>query len=227
MTNAFESIHEIAHAHGAWSNSFFDRAKRGLTQAQLHLVCPDYWRFTEAFPGILSQLIARVEGGTQFHLVSILFSELGSGVEANAHGNLFRRLCRDIGLRDEEISSAPCRPETKELIEGLRHLYKNAVLPESLGAQYALEYQAQNMLASFKRAFALLDENSQNHVAGMSFFDVHDTEEPGHIAAMKFALIRCMREDADRPKVIGGARQCLNLFAKFWRGLDASISEAV
>jgi pyrroloquinoline quinone (PQQ) biosynthesis protein C len=222
----FDGLNAAICAHPAWDNAFFRRAN-DVSLAQLRKVVPEYLYFTSRFPAILGQLVARVDGGAQFYLVSILYSELGSGKESEAHANLFRRLCRDIGVAQDKLNGAPRLQGTKDLTEGLYALYRDEPLAQSLGAQYALEFQADHMLKSFRRAFAVVDTGGSGRAPeGMFFFKLHETEEPDHIASMTQIIARYIQDDRDLASVLLGARQCLDLFAEFWSQLLVDIQDA-
>lgn len=220
----FEGLNATICAHPAWDNDFF-RNSRQLSLEQLRRVVPEYWYFTSQFPKILGQLVARVEGGAQFHLVSILYSELGSSRESESHANLFRRLCRDIGVEQDKLDAAPRLEGTRALTGGLYELYGNAPLAHSLGAQYALEFQADNMLRSFRQAFSAVDSAGPGRPSeGMFFFKIHEKQEPEHIESMTRIMARYIKKDEDIAGVLSGARQCLDLFARFWSDLSAEIA---
>lgn len=219
--NVLSGLDAMIQGHPAWNNPFFDRMKNGLSIGQLRKLCPEYLCFTQGFPGILSALVARADPRVQFYLVGILYSEMGSGVESNAHGNMFRRLCRDVGLREKDMPTSPRLESTRKLIDGLRFLYGESALLNGIGAQYALEFQADNMLRSLRYAFSYLDSGDKsNRSQGMEFFEVHLVEEPGHISSMRHAVIRNQADDSDFVEIFEGAKSCLDLFSQFWRGLD-------
>lgn len=217
--NPFSDLDDMISAHRAWSNDFFKQAEKGLPLEALRKVCPEYHLLTAEFPEILAQLVARTSGGTQFHLVSILYSELGGRDESHAHSKLFRRLCEEIGISGASLDDRDNLRVAPKTIAGLRSIYRDAPLTESLGAQYALEYQADNMLQSFRRAFALFDWKKSQESGGMLFFKVHRSDEPRHASAMQQALVRYISTEADLHVAAKGARDCLELFADFWEGL--------
>lgn len=221
---SFSRLDNLISSHEAWSNKFFDRVQHGITLDSLRIVCPEYFQFTAAFPGILSNLVSRTEGGVQFHLVSILYSELGSGTESHAHSRLFRILCEELGAPvSTNGGGRPALPSTVKLIEGMRHIYGKNPIIESLGAQYALEFQADNMLRSFRRAFSILERPRAKAPEGMLFFTVHECDEPQHSDAMQKALLRCIENEAQLSNAARGAENCLDLLAGFWGGLYARL----
>jgi pyrroloquinoline quinone (PQQ) biosynthesis protein C len=220
--NEFADLDAMILEHPAWKNQFFETAEK-IGVERLRRIVPEYYFVTDNFPAVLAQLIARVDNGTRFYLAGILYSELGSGIESEGHGNLFRRLCRDIGVADADLARAPLLPETRNLITGLAALYRDSPILASMGGQYALEFQADNMLRSFRRAFHML-ENASGAAEGMKFFVVHDKEEPEHIQAMRQALVRYARGDGDMQVILTGARRCLDLFGDFWSGMSGAVA---
>jgi len=220
--NEFANLDAMIQGHSAWKNQFFDMAEK-IGMERLRRIVPEYYFVTDNFPGVLAQLIARVDHGTRFYLTGILYSELGSGIESEGHGNLFRHLCRDIGVADADLSRAPLLPETHNLINGLTTLYRDSPILASMGGQYALEFQADNMLRSFRKAFRML-ENASGASEGMKFFVVHDKEEPEHIQAMRQALVRYARGNGEMQVILTGARRCLDLFGDFWSGMSRAVA---
>jgi pyrroloquinoline quinone (PQQ) biosynthesis protein C len=221
--NDFVDLDAKILAHTAWDNAFFRNAHT-IRLDQLRRVAPEYFFVTDSFPAVLAQLIARVDSGTRFYLASILYSELGSGIESEGHGNLFRRLCGDIGVAEEDLACAPRLQETHSLVTGLTELYRDSPIQSSIGGQYALEFQADNMLRSFRRAFSML-ENASGLAEGMKFFVVHDTVEPEHVQAMRQALVRYVRGGEDMRLILEGAQRCLDLFGEFWSGMSRAIGD--
>lgn len=221
---SFEKLDAMIRAHDAWKNRFFEACDDGLPLEMLRKVCPEYLYLTAAFPGILAHLVSRTCGGAQFHLVSILYSELGSGVEYHAHSRLFRILCEEVGAPDLSSHEVPRLRSTRTTVDGLRGVYRDSPLLESMGAQYALECQADNMLRKFRRAFVLFDRSKAGESEGMTFFKVHETDEPQHTEAMQKALLRCMKSEGQLTEIQKCVQDCLDLLAGFWNGLYKEIS---
>lgn len=217
--DSLANLDSMISAHDAWSNKFFDIAEQGLPMEVLRRICPEYLSLTVAFPGILANLVSRTHGGVQFHLVSILYSELGAGTESRTHSQLFRTLCQELGVSNRVDDESPRLASTKTTINGLRKIYQESPLVESMGAQYALEFQADNMLRSFRRAFAIFDRPKARESDGMLFFKVHEMDEPQHTDAMQKALLRCIASEGELNDAKLGALGCLDLLAGFWAGL--------
>lgn len=211
----FDDVDELIRSHEAWSNGFFAYAATGpkWTSSDLAAFGWEYFWFTKAFPGILTQLAARVDDDyLRGFLIEIIYSELGKENRQRMHSELYRRLLSDTPQPPDQ---GPRLPTTIQLIDGLNELYTSAPLPVALGAQYALERQAENMLQRFHVGF----ERAGATDFQREFFAVHEVDEPDHITAMQGALSRFLNEHQERPAVLAGVRRCLDLFAGFWEGL--------
>ncbi|MGF6637043.1 iron-containing redox enzyme family protein [Paraburkholderia sp. MM6662-R1] len=220
-----DHLNSIINAHDACTNRFFEYIEGGLQLEDLRKICPEYLSFTSAFPGILAGLVSSTRGGVQFYLVSILYSELGSGVESKAHSRLFRTLCEEVGISDVTDDVNIRLPSTKALVHGLHQIYHdgNQVI-QGLGAQYALEFQADHMLKEFRKAFAWFDWPGSKGSEGLIFFEVHRSDEPDHSDAMRMALMRYIKEEDQLKEAEKGARKCLDLLAGFWEGLYETVN---
>jgi pyrroloquinoline quinone (PQQ) biosynthesis protein C len=123
---------------------------------------------------------------------------------------------KSASVSEHELNKPPFYPETQQLVGKLTRIYENEELSYSLGAQFALETQADNMLIQLGEGFSIFG-NSRNIALDKTFFQVHRTEEPNHFAAMRECIE--VYEGVDALNVAKGARSCLDLFAEFWRRL--------
>jgi len=185
----------------------------------------EYLAFTSRFPDILSRLVGRVDGALMFWLVQILYSELGSGDETRSHDRLFRQLCFDIGLREEDIIDHVVLESTAQLNRELLKLYDSGALWAAIGAQFALEIQADNMLRELRTAFEVVDYPGHSIRGGIPFFEVHECEEPEHIVAMKCLVAKGLQNGMQRKCMEEGVMRCTQLFGAFWNGVGRKLEQ--
>ncbi|MDO9708035.1 iron-containing redox enzyme family protein [Paracraurococcus lichenis] len=223
------AINEKIARSRAWSNPVFERSRRGPWSCEdARVIGFEYLAFTAAFPKMLSALCARVDDdGMRALLVEILHSELGSGNPENAHARLFVRLlasCLDAQEVTRALAERPQGrlPSTRDFLRGLQALYAEAPLSRALGAQYALEFQADNMLESLSRGFHAMRLDERN----LEFFRVHEVEEKDHIRLMQIALQRLLHNGEDKEELMQGAQACTGLFSAFWHGIGEALARA-
>lgn len=219
----FKSLRLIIESSPAWKNDTFSRMENGLELQSLRRLSLEYLHFTESFPDILSRLICRVDGELMFWLVQILHSELGNGVEADSHDRLFRRLCLDIGVSKSDLIQGPKLDSTKKFVHSLRELYGKGPLWQAIGAQFALEYQADNMLRKLRDAYQILESDTKAESEGIHFFKVHEDEEPEHVAAMEKLIAKGLGSESQKADIEQGTMACVDEFGRFWSGVGNTI----
>ena len=118
------------------------------------------------------------------------------------------------------IQDKPQYKETRELVDELARIYAREDLPYALGAQFALETQADNMLIQLGTGFSVFERWNQLRLK-KNFFEVHREEEPEHFAAMR----KCIEfyEFQDEKMVRDGSMRCLELLANFWIRLEREL----
>jgi pyrroloquinoline quinone (PQQ) biosynthesis protein C len=150
-------------------------------------------------------------------LVRILYEELGSGDFEKAHFQLFRSVLEKVEAGDIKEERRQRKRETLALVDGLAEIYRDRELFVALGAQYALEFQAENMLNQLHEGFSKVIRDGE-----LEFFQVHWTQEVGHIQAMRECLTgAALRED--EPAVLEGTNACLELFGNFWAAFESEL----
>lgn len=220
MFRDFTSVTQCIRDSNAWNNAAFVKFESGLDLENLRFISREYLFFTEAFPDILGKLIGRVDGGMKFWLVQIIYSELGTGKEAESHSRLFQRLCGDVGLVKHQLVGGPALASTRKFLKDLASLYEHGDIWRAIGCQYALEFQADNMLRQLRKAYRILDQHNSSRSDGMYFFDIHEKEEPGHIAAMENVIAKGLKTFEDYTLMESGVDDCIRLFAMFWNGVS-------
>jgi pyrroloquinoline quinone (PQQ) biosynthesis protein C len=152
-------------------------------------------------------------------LVDILHSELGGGNSAGAHARLFANLLTSAGVPCDVLHAGATLTTTKHFLASLKHLYVRSHLLASIGAQYALEFQADHMLRMLGRGF------DQMHLPyeSLEFFRIHEDDEQDHIQCMTIVVNRLLDSNADRSRLHAGARECVRLFSEFWCGIAVEL----
>lgn len=221
MTSAFiEKFDFLIVNSRAYRNSLFsdfDPSQLGVTN--FNVICANYRTFTNAFPDILANLVKRVsDNQLRALLVEILHSELGQGEHRRAHSVLFLDFWKSSPhFRD----SAPLR-SSEMFVESLRQLFSEEPVLVGLGAQYALEHQAQNMLHQLKRLLLLSSAMNEREL-DTRFFEIHEIEEPDHIDLMTIILNRLV-DERNEPMLLLGAERCCALFGAYWDSIADSFS---
>lgn len=215
----FKEVEERIKSHPAVNNDFFQRAKsQPWTQKELCSFASEYYAWVRLFPRMLATLIGQT---TDYELLaylsSILSSELGYGRPDYAHYHLLEDALKRVGVKRECLSSGPKEQFTKKFLAELSGLYesKGSEYQIALGAQYALEVQADKMLRQLGDGFRdLLSCN----VGDIAYFQVHLNDEPEHARAMRHAVESILLKGEEPQKIHDGISRCLNLIADFWSG---------
>jgi pyrroloquinoline quinone (PQQ) biosynthesis protein C len=218
----FLRIDETIRRSKAWDNPLFQEFRspqlRWPGWPIARVVGPEYFYVTRTFPKILSILVARVDSEQlRAYLVRILYEELGSGDLKNAHFQLFRSVLEKAGADHIEGKRRQRKRETLALVDGLTKIYRDRELSVALGAQYALEFQAENMLSQLYEGFSKVIRDRR-----LEFFEVHWTQEVGHIQTMRECLTEAAL-DEDEAAILEGATECVELFGNFWAAFEPEL----
>jgi pyrroloquinoline quinone (PQQ) biosynthesis protein C len=209
----------------ATNNKFFQLSTSGWSTADVAMFGPQYLYVTREFPSILSKLAGRVPDHRMLALLAdVLSSELGRTREPT-HAKLFEDLLRAAGLKlfMEEMQA---KEYTKEFLTRMTEVYVDNLLPVSLGAQFALEAQAKNMLVGLRAGFLSMGLSKK----AMDFFAIHldadnssDSEEDIHIQLMEELisdfLVEARSVDGLPQAIEGielGVNECLAMWEGFW-----------
>jgi pyrroloquinoline-quinone synthase len=210
-------LDQIIECEPAFSRGFLHESPP-WSLAQVKIVAPDYFAFVRHFPRCLARLIGNVDDEpSRIYLTSILHEELGEGNPERVHHRLFSNLLTNLGLSLEDIDSQTNR-ETERHRNELERLYGHNDILVALGAQYALEKQAQRMLGGVRRGF------SHVLVREEEYFTVHERQEPEHHQRMMECLNSHIGSRKDLDRVIAGARQLMDSLNGFWQGIEKNLS---
>lgn len=202
--------------HPAFHPQFLrDATESPWTAATAAVIIPEYKAFIRCFPGCLARLVGLVEDDeSRAFLGSILHEELGAGEHDRMHHRLFEHAVRASALLPGDVvSRKEIFPATLNLVAEMRHLYGHNDILVALGAQYALEKQALDMIRGVADGFShVLDRNAE-------YFELHLRQEPEHHEKMKQCLLRYLLGKDDVNRAISGAVALLEALSAYWSSL--------
>jgi len=232
MTGTLEQLLQKITNHPALENAFYrEWMARGMSIEELEVFARNYGAWVKSFPDALAILIVTTSNlDAKGEYVKTLYSEMGYGHPNKAHSVLldgfFKELARKMGQesrldRERLEMEVELLPSTKDLIEGERELYSDAL--KSVGAQLALEWQAYTMLRKLydgaRNYLPLWSDPDEFHEACEYFYTHIGAAEKDHKEESLNAAKRYAVDDRSLARIIEGYHHHLKLISNFWEGL--------
>lgn len=152
----------------------FEAAEAGKINPEF--LAKAWFTFSKAMPSLLSMMAKRLSSiDMKSTFLSILDEEQGSGVNENAHYNLFRNSCLKVGLPCSEVHLNSLS-RLSQIIEETKTDAK--ILGISLGLEIIANENIEELFRQITR-----DNNShyRNLLNGDDFFEIHFENEDEHI----------------------------------------------
>ncbi len=179
-------------------------------QTMAHLV-RQFTLVSEAFPGALLQLAARVSSErASTELLANLWDEQGQGNPANGHRAMLKRFT-DGFLVGEERDQPPIPTwQTRLFLNGTIGLYGRGTVAEAMGALLFVEMVTP---WEFTQVTAWLRQNTSLSASELQFWDDHVTHDGPHAVSL---LDACIDEGLPMADVVSGISQANALEEIFW-----------
>jgi len=132
------------------------------------------------------------------------------------HSSLFADFLARIGLDKDYLESYEPLEVTKQLNDGIRHLYVETPLHKALGALYADETMSSIMVSKINDGLA-----NQGYDADLRYFwQLHVNLEMGHSNSVFNAMAPYVESAAARAEFEEGAFEFLGLVERYWDGVQ-------
>lgn len=187
-----------------------------LSHEGVAMLLGQWWHPLHYFPTFLSRAIAVIPHlETKTAISTILFQELGEGVSAQAHENIYIDTMIDAGFSRQEICHAEASPSTTRLLAG----YENASTDswEALGFVYGTEVADLAMVSGIGKAVRRLSGKQE-----LRWVDIHIRQEPGHVDQATVATHGAFSPDQQQ-RILSSAEEMWRLWIAFFNSLQSSI----
>jgi pyrroloquinoline-quinone synthase len=153
--------------YSAWS-------KGELTRDALRRYAEQYYHWVYAFPTWVSATHANA---TNFAMRQAIVANLADEEQGpDNHPELWLRFCDALGLDREAVKHADLLPETRQAIDAMRAVCRNAPAVAGLAALYAYESQQPEVMKVKREGLRDL----YGVTAGHEYFAVHETLDVVH-----------------------------------------------
>jgi len=208
LSETLSSLHLLKHPYyQAWTDG-------SLPIESLRTYAAQYYHHVQAFPRYLSATHSLCESPAgRRALLENLNEEEGASEGKVNHPELWARFAEGLGVKRDELESAPADPATRELVNTF---FRNAraSYARGLGALYAYEHQVP-AVAEFK-SDALKKHFGVSDPRALMFFEVHRQADVEHTRDLE-ALMGQLSDDEYAEAEAAG----LEAARALWGFLDA------
>ena len=187
-----------------------------LSREALKGYAAQYHHFVQAFPTYLSATHANTPDLSvrQVLLENLIEEERGPG----NHPDLWMRFARSLGISDKEAAQTRLLPETREALDTMRSLTRDASSLEGVSALYAYESQIPEVagvkIDGLKRFYGITDPGA------LSFFTVHQEADVHHSQSEREILANGALDPEERRSCVEAARTSARAMLKLLDGVE-------
>jgi pyrroloquinoline-quinone synthase len=154
-------------------------------------------------------------------LREVLLTTLDEVMDDPTHSALYLQFMAGIGLDRAALAAYAPLPTTIAMEQGVRGLYVDDPLVESLGALFADESMSAVMVSKLNDGLAV----SGRDEATRYFWILHVTAEVGHSNSIYNAIAPQLETAVDRQAFLAGAERFLALLEAYWDGIAALVAQ--
>jgi len=189
----------------AWS-------KGELTREDLQVYARQYYHWVLAFPTWLSATHANTADleTRQEILANLVDEEQGP----DNHPELWLRFCDALGLDREDVRHADLLPETREAIETMRRICRDAPTAAGLAALYAYESQQPEVMKTKREGL----RDRYDITDGHDYFSLHEVLDVEHSGAERALVAR--HAPGHEPAVVGAVEGALGATYRLLDGVE-------